>query len=209
MGDMTPSPPNLVIEPVTAERMDALEALFRTGMPGGCWDMEPRLVPAESRACLRRWQAEGTSVRDGRREQFRALLDRAWAPGLIAFRDGEPVGWVSVGPRGDFQRIDKSRTTPPVDDLPVWIIPCLYVHRKHRGHGVAVALLEAAVSYAAEHGAPAVEGYPRESEAAVSADAAYFGTVALFRKAGFEVVRPSQPGIPKNWVPRATMRRAC
>lgn len=199
----------LNIVPVTAERMDALAALFRTGEPAGCWDMAPRTSPAEARACQRRWQEEGTPVKEGRRAQFCALLERPWAPGLLAFRDEQPAGWVSVGPRSDYRRIQQSRTTPPVDDLPVWVIPCLYVHRSSRGQGIAVALLEAAVGYAAEHGAPVVEGYPRAGEAAVSPAVAYFGTVPLFRKAGFEVVRPPQPGLPKNWVPRATMRRHC
>jgi GNAT superfamily N-acetyltransferase len=199
----------LDIVPVTSERIDALAALFRTGEPAGCWDMEPRTAPAEARACQRRWQAEGTPVREGRRQQFCALLERSRAPGLLAFGDEQPLGWVSVGPRHDYQRINQSRTTPPVDDLPVWVIPCLYVHRRHRGQGVAVALLEAAVSYAAEYGASAVEGYPRDGTAVVSPAAAYFGTVPLFRKAGFELVRPPRSGLPKNWVPRATMRRAC
>jgi GNAT superfamily N-acetyltransferase len=135
----------LNIVPVTAERMDALAALFRTGEPAGCWDMAPRTAPAEARARQRRWQQEGTPVKDGRLAQFCALLERPWAPGLLAFRDERPVGWVSVGPRSDYRWIEQSRTTPPVDDLPVWVIPCLYVHRSSRGQGIAVALLEAAV----------------------------------------------------------------
>jgi hypothetical protein len=60
---MASSAPDLAILPVTSERMDQLAALFRTGEPGGCWDMEPRLTPAQDRACIRRWQIEDTRAR--------------------------------------------------------------------------------------------------------------------------------------------------
>jgi hypothetical protein len=61
---MISSASDLAILPVTAERTGQLTALFRTGEPGGCWDMKPRLTPAEDRACRRRWHAEGTARKD-------------------------------------------------------------------------------------------------------------------------------------------------
>jgi GNAT superfamily N-acetyltransferase len=45
-----------------------------------------------------------------------------------------------------------------VDDLPVWSIPCFYIRRTHRRHGVMAALIEGAIEAAA--GAPALEAYP-------------------------------------------------
>jgi GNAT superfamily N-acetyltransferase len=206
---MASSAPDLAIRPVTSERMDQLAALFRTGEPGGCWDMEPRLTPAEDRACIRRWQIEGIPRKVGRRGLFCALPERPHAPGLLACRGEQPVGWVSVGPRSDYQRIAQSRALPPLDDVPVWVIPCLYVHPAHRGQGVAVALLRAAVAYAAEHGAPAVEGYPRDPSAPVAPVAAFYGTVTLFRRVGFTLVRPPLAGLPGTWTPRYTMRTSC
>jgi GNAT superfamily N-acetyltransferase len=71
-------------------------------------------------------------------------------PRLLACRDGHPVGWVSIGPRSDYPRIEQSRALPPLDELAVWAIPCLYVHPAQRGHGVAVALLRAAVQHACQ-----------------------------------------------------------
>jgi GNAT superfamily N-acetyltransferase len=206
---MASSASDLAILPVTGERMGQLTALFRTGEPGGCWDMEPRLTPTQDRACRRRWQAEGTARKVGRQGLFCALLERPHAPGLLACRGQQPVGWVSVGPRSDYQRIVQSRALPPLDDVPVWVIPCLYVHPAHRGQGVAVALLQAAVAYAAAHGAPAVEGYPREASAPVAPVAAFYGTVTLFHRAGFTVVRPPLAGLPRTWTPRYTMRISC
>ena len=115
----------LDIQQVTAERFEDLAALFRTGLARVCWDMEPRQTAAEDAACRRRWRAEGTSQKDGRRQAFLDLLARAHMPGLLAYRKGQAVGWVSIGPRSDYPRIERSRALPPLDDLAVWAIPCV------------------------------------------------------------------------------------
>ncbi|HET9235011.1 MAG TPA: GNAT family N-acetyltransferase, partial [Candidatus Eisenbacteria bacterium] len=76
-----------------------------------------------------------------------------------------------------------------------------------RGRGIALALIRAAVAYAAEHGAPAVEAYPRAGTARTGDDNAYFGTEPLFRRAGFRVIRKPPAKRPGNWVARVTMRK--
>src|SRR5207247_1195189 len=62
-------------------------------------------------------------------------------PGLLAYMDGRPVGWVSVAPREEFGKIGRARSTKPVDDKPAWSIVCFYIDRHHRGDGVGTALL--------------------------------------------------------------------
>ena len=47
-----------------------------------------------------------------------------------------------------------------VDDEDVWVIPCVTVRKTARGRGVALALIQAAVAYATEQGAPTVAAYP-------------------------------------------------
>lgn len=89
------------------------------------------------------------------------------------------------------------------------MIPCITVRRRARGQGVAVALIRAAVDYAAKRGAPAVEAYPRAGDVRVHDDFAYIGTQALFRKAGFRKVRGPLPDLPRGWTPRVTMRVLC
>ena len=71
-------------------------------------------------------------------------------PGLLAYAGHEVVGWVSVGPREDYERLAHSRSLYPVDDTPVWSIVCFVVGRKARGQGVAARLLDAAIDYARE-----------------------------------------------------------
>jgi GNAT superfamily N-acetyltransferase len=134
------------------------------------------------------------------------LARRRRAPGLLAFEGDEPVGWIAVAPRSELARVDASRATPRVDDEAVWVIPCITVRKAARGRGIALALIRAAVAYASEHGAPAVEAYPRAGAARTGDDNAYFGTEPLFRRAGFQVVREPLKNRPRNWIARVTMR---
>jgi GNAT superfamily N-acetyltransferase len=173
---MTDSAPPNEIRPLTTERWDDLTALFgKSGAFSGCWCMYWRMPSKEFSA----------SRSQQNRAALEALAGQERAPGLLAYRDGQAVGWVAVGPRTDFPRLERSRVIKPVDDTPVWCIVCFFVHRKYRGGGVAQALLGAAVQFAVEYGAQAVEGYPIATDERVGDWAAYTGTVDMFRAAGF------------------------
>jgi len=163
--------------------------------------MFPRLTDAQ----IRELPGSGSESRR-QREAMTKLARRRHAPGLLAFEDAEPVGWIAVAPRNELARIEASRTTPRVDAVDVWVIPCITVRKAARGRGIALAAIEAAVAYAIEKGAAAVEAYPRAGSARTGDDNAFFGTEPLFRRAGFRVVRGPLEGLPRNWVPRVTMR---
>jgi GNAT superfamily N-acetyltransferase len=164
------------IHPLTAERWDDLAALFgKAGAFSGCWCMYWRMSS----------KAFSASNGEQNREALRVLAGGERAPGLLAYLDRQVAGWVAVGPRADFPRLERSRVIKPVDATPVWCIVCFFVHRKYRGRGVAQALLRAAVRFAAEHGAQAVEGYPISTDERVGDWAAYTGTVGMFLQAGF------------------------
>ncbi|MFZ0048774.1 MAG: GNAT family N-acetyltransferase [Streptosporangiaceae bacterium] len=85
--------------------------------------------------------------------------------GMVAYLDGEPVGWVAVEPRASFRRLRGSsvpwagRDEDP-DDPDVWAIVCFAIRPGYRGQGLTRPLAAAAVAYARAHGAKAVEGYP-------------------------------------------------
>ncbi len=194
--------PSLSFRPLTPALLDAFATVVRGGWGGSCWCMHPRLTDAEIKAL------PGSGPGSHRRKAAMAkLAGRARAPGLLAFEGEEPVGWVAVAPRGELGRVDASRATPRVDQLEVWVIPCITVRKTARGRGVAVALIEAAAAYAFQQGAPAVEAYPRAGDARTGDDNAYFGTEALFRRAGFQVIRKPLESLPRNWTPRVTMRK--
>jgi ribosomal protein S18 acetylase RimI-like enzyme len=72
------------------------------------------------------------------------------------------------------------------DDL-VWSVTCFVVRVGFRRRGVSTALLDAAVDFAAGHGATAVEGYPVDVVPGERRPASelYHGTRTTFAAAGF------------------------
>ena len=173
----------LDIHPLTPDRLPDLAALFgQGGDPKWCWCAFYRVRGVDFSTAT----AEGN--REVLEEAVAATADEGRAPGLIAYRDGEPVGWVSVGPRDDYERLRHSNVLAPVDDRPAWSIVCFVVARGARRQGIANALLDAAVAYARDHGATLVEAYPVDAgDRRVSAASAYKGTLGMFERAGFEV----------------------
>ncbi len=176
------------VHPLTPDRWDDLEALFGPrGAYGGCWCMWPRLTAREFAA----------NVGEPNRRALRAIVDEGRVPGLLAYEDGEPVGWVSVAPREELGRIRRSPVAKPVDEVPVWSVVCFYIHPRHRREGVGSALLEAAVRYAAERGAEAMEGYPVEPRKDRMPDFyAWRGVGSMFEAAGFREIARRRPGRP-------------
>jgi GNAT superfamily N-acetyltransferase len=178
------SPAALEFHPVAAERWGDLERLFgEHGASGGCWCMWWRLT--RTQFAQQRGQKN--------KEALKRIVDSGEVPGLLAYADGEPIAWCSVGPRETFPALERSRTLKRIDDQPVWSVVCFYVAKRFRRKGVMVPLLTAALQYAREHGAKIVEGYPVEPTKPLSGDSGYTGVVSAFRKAGFvEVIRRSE-----------------
>jgi GNAT superfamily N-acetyltransferase len=123
-------------------------------------------------------------------------------PGLLAYVDDRPVGWTRVGPRSDFPRVRDNRALAKVltGDSCVWWVTCFAVDSRYRRSGVGSALLVAAVEFAREHGATAVEGHPVDvdalSAAHVGGSAVFTGTVAMFVAAGFTEIGRTYPSRP-------------
>ena len=202
----TPKPPpidlaasSIEIVPLTPERWADVTGLFdEGGDPKTCSCMFWRVRSKD-------WSfANAAEARAG----FRALVDADHdpAPGLLAYADGRVVGWVSVAPRDDYGRLVNSRVRPAIDDRPVWSIVCFVVSRSARGQGLTNRLLDAAMDYAMERGAPALEAYPVDvGDGRIPAAVGYTGLLSTFLAAGFEVVR--QIDSPQATVRRVIVRR--
>ena len=179
----------LEIHPLTRDRWDDLATLFdRPGDPKGCWCMFWRV---RGRDFDKLWG-------DGARAAFREVVEEGPPPGLLAYRDGAPVGWCAVAPRESYPRVLRSRVIGPADDAPAcWAVVCFYVVRGERRGEAAAALLEAAVAYAGDHGATAVEGYPKDTEGArKGANEMFVGSMSMFAEAGFEEAARNSPQRP-------------
>jgi GNAT superfamily N-acetyltransferase len=167
--------------PATADRIDDLAALFASnGTVAGCGCMLFLLTGKEFDAGWR------NSVN---RDRLLSMAADADPPvGLLAYRDGVPVGWCATGPRSRYGKAMRSplyRSRDPADDDAVWLLPCLYVRREARGAGLTHDLLCAAVDLARSGGASAVEAFPLSGGERRPSGEAYLGTEAMFATLGF------------------------
>jgi GNAT superfamily N-acetyltransferase len=185
MADQKNCLEELEVTPLTMERWDDLVTLFGAhGASGGCWCMFWRVKRSEYDA------RHG----DGLKEDLKSLVWANQVPGLLAYMEGKPVGWVSLGPREGFLHLESSRLLARVDDRAVWSVVCFFVDRSYRNQGITTRLLQAAVEYACQHGAKIVEGYPVEPmKDRVENGSVYTGLASVFREVGFtEVARRSE-----------------
>jgi GNAT superfamily N-acetyltransferase len=112
------------------------------------------------------WRAMPRGEREAElREQTRCGRPQAeTTTGLVAYLDGEPVGWCAVEPRTEYPRLRTMKVPwtgrdEDRDDPGVWAVTCFVVRTGYRRRGISRALTTAAVDFARERGAKAVEGY--------------------------------------------------
>ena len=180
---------SLRVVPVTPERWGDMCTLFeRRGPRGG-----RRNVPAYGCWCMY-WRDRSLEHGEPKKQAMAKIVRAGREPGLLAFDEsGDPVGWVSLGPRDDFPALLRSpQYTPrePGGGDAVWSLVCFVVDKPLRRSGVAAALLDAAVDHAFERGASSLEAYPHKTE-----PTNYMGQVGLFDRAGFEPVRETSKRI--------------
>lgn len=191
------TPGRIEVRPLTADRWPDLVSLFGpSGAFSNCWCTWWRQTGAEF----------GRGIAD-RGAGNRALLGELTAanrqPGLVAYRDEKPVGWISVAPRPDYGRVLRSPSIGPgrrsleAEDTGVWSIVCFWMPRAERGKGIAMALLRAAVEHARAGGARVLEGYPIDTGGERHPQSNVFtGTLAMFQRVGFSEVERRAEGRP-------------
>lgn len=177
------------VQPATPDRWNDLVVAFgrRGENPSWCW-------------CRRFLESEPNG--DNREALRQEIAHAAVPPGLLAYVEEQPVGWTRVGPRSDFPGVRGNRALARVltDDPGAWWVTCFVVDNRHRRSGVGSVLLKAAVDFAREHGATAVEGHPVDvaalSPSRVGGSAVFTGTVSMFSAAGFTEVARTYPTRP-------------
>ena len=113
-------------------------------------------------------------------------LTRAPTRTLVAYLDGDPVGWCAVEPRSAYEGLVRnarvaweSRREDTTDDS-VWAVTWLLTRVRVRKRGVGRALARAAVDFARERGARAIEGYAMTTTDVI-AEELHVGTESFLR----------------------------
>jgi GNAT superfamily N-acetyltransferase len=186
--------PTVTIVPANEASWEDLQAVFGRAYPSRCLcqrlkirDRDWASVPVEELAHRLRAQTDcGHPESDT-------------TSGLVAYLDGEPVGWCAVEPRTAYVRLLRNRIVwadrqEDKTDDDVWAVTCFLVRRGFRRQGVSYALARAAVDFARKRGARALEGYPMITRPAqdITWDEIRVGSRSIFEAAGFaEVSHPT------------------
>ena len=198
---------SLDIQPLTRARWKDLETLFNGpggGQVRGCWCM-----------CYRRsGRAEkpaGMTYAQRNKRDLKSLVDAGVVPGIIGYRDGAPVAWLSLGPREDYRKLERSPVMKAVDDKPVWSVICFYTAKHARGQGLSAQMLEGAAAYARARGVTLLEAYPVDKPGRSGDDNMWFGAKTMYDRAGYKEVarrKPTRPVVRKTLRAKAGLRRA-
>jgi len=177
------------VQDVGPDQLDAVRILFeRERTTRHCWCMA---------FCASSWQFAAGWYGGGNRRRFEAMTVTSRSPmGALASVRGQPVGWCACGPRSRYTAAIQGRSSllagrPRDEDENVWLVACIFVDSRHRGLGVAIPLLRAAVSLARQEGASAIEAWPLAAGARRSGYE-HVGREAVFARLGFRCIqRPS------------------
>jgi GNAT superfamily N-acetyltransferase len=190
-------PGEVTIVPANEASWEDLQAVLGTrGEPSRCQCQRYKMQPGES------WRSVGA---DELAFRLRTQTDcdhsgSATTSGLVAYLDGEPVGWCAVEPRTAYPRLLlktrvawTGRTEDKSDDS-IWAVTCFVTRAGFRHRGISRALARAAVDFARQRGARALEGYPMLTEPGkeIVWGELHVGSRSIFADAGFtEVSAPT------------------
>jgi GNAT superfamily N-acetyltransferase len=191
---MAAAAPAISIVPANEASWEDLQAIFGTrGQAARCQCQRYKLAPRESFASF------PVEERAHRLRQQTDCGHRAsrTTSGLVAYVDGEPAGWCAVEPRTAYTGLVRNNRVPwegraedKADDS-VWAVTCFFTRVGFRKRGVSRALASAAVDFARDRGARAIEGYPITTKQVILEEL-HVGTEGVFADAGFAVVsRPT------------------
>lgn len=183
---------NITVFPLTPDRWADLETVFQAkgcSIARGCWCMYYYESGKQD------YPADMTPT-EARKARLMARVAEGPPPGLIAYHEGMPVGWVALAPRASYPKLQRSPVAKPVDETPVWSVVCFVVPAEWRGRGIASALLREAADYARLQGATILEGYPIDKTERGVDEWLWNGTKGMFDKLGFVEVARRRPERP-------------
>jgi GNAT superfamily N-acetyltransferase len=183
MAKLDPEPEfleQLIFEPLTKKNWDKFVHLFgKNGACGNCWCMYYRLSKADYHI---------GKLEEGNKRAMQEIVRSGKPAGLLGLYEDQAIAWCAFAPREDFIKLEKSRVHKRIDDLPVWSIPCFFIDKNFRRHGVSIALLKGVINYAKENGIKVIEAYPTiPTQEKLPDSFAWIGLYKSFERAGFEI----------------------
>ena len=191
---MTTQEAAISVVPANEASCDDLRTLFGArGTASWCQCQRYKLRPRES---FRSFPVE-ERMRRLREQTACGDTGAGTTSGLVAYIDTDPVGWCAVEPRTAYEGLLRvfrvpwdGRDEDKADDS-VWAVTCLFTRAGFRRRGVSRELARAAVDFARERGARALESYPINTKDVISEEL-HVGTVGVFAAAGLaEVSHPT------------------
>jgi GNAT superfamily N-acetyltransferase len=181
--------------PANQASWEDLQAVFGSrGQASRCQCQRYKLRPRESFASF---PAEERAHRLRQQTDCGHRESGTTTSGLVAYLDGEPVGWCAVEPRTAYAGLLRTFRVPwegraeDKTDDGVWAVTCFVTRAGFRKRGVCRALARAAVDFARRRGARAIEGYPMTTKNVILEEL-HVGTEGVFADAGFtQVSRPT------------------
>jgi ribosomal protein S18 acetylase RimI-like enzyme len=180
------------LRPLTPATFPDLESVFNArgcSVARGCWCLYYRDTGRPP-------PPPGVRRGEHNRRELRLRVAKGEFIGLVGYREGEPIGWISLGPRESYRRLEHSPVMKPVDDERVWSIVCFVVPGEYRRKGIAQELLRGAIAYARKKRVRILEAYPTDMARIEGEGSLWFGTKSMYDAAGFKVVARRKPGRP-------------
>jgi GNAT superfamily N-acetyltransferase len=174
----------LTFKTLTPQTWDDVVKLFGpNGAHSGCWCQWFKVTNRE-------FDELGNA---GKRAAFKDQVDAGHMPGILAYHEGQPVGWCAIEPRERYGRLARSPVTKPLDEQPVYSLTCFYVDKHFRRRGITGGLIKAAIKHVKAQGGNMIEAYPKDPKQPISNQDAYYGLMSTFKRLGFkEVARRSE-----------------
>jgi GNAT superfamily N-acetyltransferase len=189
--------PAVRIVPANEASWEDIQIVFGArGDPSRCHCQRYKMQPGESWASV---GAEELAFRH-RTQTDCGHPESRTTSGLVAYLGDEPVGWCAVEPRTAYPRLLLKTRVPwagraeeKTDDS-VCAVTCFVTRAGFRRRGISRALARAAVDFARQRGARALEGYPMLTQAGheITWGELHVGSRSIFAAAGFaEVSHPT------------------
>ena len=178
----------ITVEEVTPDRVRDYQSFFDhdafRDYPGwqSCYCMETHRTQTDEEWAVR-------TAADNRRDMTRGIEHRE-VTALLAYVDGKPVGWCNYGESTRLNGVMHRFGLNFAEQQGVGSLACFVIAAPYRRHGVASALLDAALARLRARGVRVAEAYPARNHDSPQVN--YRGPLQMFLRAGFEPYRETE-----------------